>query len=135
MLHLLLCAYILVKWVGAFSQLHWLAGGVVIIGMLFFARISVLSSLNGPWGLAKLVKLILTLGGSMLEWCLLPALWLVLILLYIFGVVDWLVMLNVIESNQGYILSHARPPVLDIVLLIFTIYTFIASIVRVNNAT
>jgi len=110
----ILFAYFVIKWVGAWSQFEgagarWLYGGLCVSGLLIF--------LFGLLTRGTFMSLGAFINDGAIGIFVGPILWILFFILYPLGLVDWLANWNWIDSNQGYLLSHASPPTADLVIL------------------
>jgi hypothetical protein len=130
MLQPLLGAYVVVKWIGAFSLLGGAASACLLSVICLFATVGFIGSLLRPLGLTRLIAAIADDGGTGLGPLISPILWTVFFILYPLGLVDWLAALHFLDSNQGYLFSHRTPTLLDDAALLLFLAIFFSSAKR-----
>jgi hypothetical protein len=128
----IISAYVIIKWIGAWSQFDGVASVCLFLGICIFAGLVFVTSLISP-GAFRAISALINNGGGGLGVLLSPILWLIFFTLYLLGLVDWLVSLHILESNKGYLLSHKSPSAFDIVALVIVIAMFVSSILKVRK--
>lgn len=128
MVQAILFAYVVIKWVGAWSIFEGTASVCFSAGLCIFAAASYVGSLLSRGTLASVAALIDDAGGYGL--IITPILWILFFILYPLGLVDWLVFLHALKSNQGYLFSHQSPTTFDIIALILLVILFAMPFIR-----
>lgn len=127
MIQPILFAYFVIKWIGAWSQFEgstatFLYSILCVSGILIF--------LVGLTGRGTVVSLGALINNGAIGIFVGPILWILFFMFYANGLVDWLVNWNILETNQGYLMSDATPSTVDIVILAVTILLFVSPLFR-----
>lgn len=132
MIQAILTAYVIVKWIGAWSLFEGIAAVCLYSGLCIFALLFYIGSLLSRSTLGAVGALVNDGGLGIF---IAPALWILFFTLYPLGLVDWLVALHILKNNQGYFFSHATPSTFDMIALALTIIIFAAPFFKVWKAS
>lgn len=131
MIQVVLVAYVVIKWFGAWSLYE---GGTACFtpGLCIFALIVYFGSLLSRGTMVSLGSFINDGGIGIF---IAPTLWILFFILYPAGLVDWLVNWHVLGSNQGYLLSHVKATPFDIAMLVLAIFFFLSPFFKLWKAS
>jgi hypothetical protein len=132
MVKALLTGYVVIKWFGAWSLYSGVAQIFLYSGLCIFALTSFLVSLVSPSALRALSVLIGDEPGGY-GVLVTPSLWILFFVFYPLGLVDWLVNLHILDTNQGYLLSHQTPSDFDIFMLILLVLMSLPTVLKLRK--
>lgn len=127
MIQAILAAYVIIKWIGAWSLFEGTAAVCLYSGLCVFAILFYIVSLLSRSTLSAIGALVNDGGLGIF---VAPGLWILFFILYPLGLVDWLVSLHILEGNKGYLLSHQTPTTFDVIVLLLMILIFVMPIIK-----
>lgn len=117
MIQALLTAFVVIRWLGAWSLFGRFAGTCLYSILCIFALVTFFTSLINP-GSLRALSLLIGDGPGGYGILTAPLFWLLFFILYPLGLVDWLADLRVLNSNEGILFSHQPPTFWDIAALL-----------------